>query len=126
MFMKRWKMFTAARKNMLFRDGLERGDRWSLKVSDDDPYKWSGHVETRGRVVKVEVIFPRDFPWTEPRFRFPNLDVTHPCVDAETGDMTRLWAHGHWAPGAANPEMIMRTLLLVLDRHDIRGKGPVQ
>lgn len=123
MFTKRWKMFRTARKNTRFCDGFRDGDRWSLTPADDDCRRFRGFVETRGRRVRLEIIFPTNFPWSEPTFYFPDGNVTHPCVHQDSGLMSPIWGPNMWAPGAAHPEMIMRSLLLVLDEHDIRGKA---
>jgi len=115
-------MFRAKRKQLLFQEGLSHGaPLWCLEPVADDPHTYVGWISLQGRQIRLEARFPNRFPFEEPRFIFPDRNVTHPCVDSETGQMTLIWSET-WSPVAAHPNPIMQSLLLVLNQYSVKGK----
>ena len=101
---------------------MKIGEAWSLHPLADERYRYIGFIYVQGRRVRVEIDFPEDFPFAEPRFRFPERNVTNPCIDEITGQMAPLWGPS-WSPAASHPNVIMQSLIAALNAHDIKGKG---
>jgi hypothetical protein len=116
-------MFRAKRKEVKFQEAMKIGEAWSLHPVIDETHRYMGFIHVQERRVCVEIDFPSDFPFAEPRFKFPKADVTNPCVDSKTGQMDPLWGPA-WSPAASHPNVIMQSLIAALNAHDIKGKAP--
>lgn len=123
-FTKRLGLFRTKRKAVPFREGfIHGGQQWRLHPHPDDPRIYVGWIAIQGRRIRLEVHFPKRFPFEEPLFTFPDRNVTHPYVEEQSGRMERIWLHT-WSPEAADADYIMQGLLDVLSQYSVKGKEP--
>jgi ubiquitin-protein ligase len=120
-FSQRIALFRPNRRGKSLLAGYQNHPLWDFHRKDGEQVL-TGKIRMQGRWLPLEISFVEDFPFREPQFTFTGVIPTHPCVDESSGRVSSIWGD-FWSPAAASANVILMSLISVIEEHHMKGKS---